>query len=177
MLQRPSWSIFSTPSRLRFVANGLLYGETVTARVLAARSTGRSSCLLTAYGRTRCSSDSMVAIIFMMEIHRLALSVHTKNESLHGEAAFTYVVAVDGAWNLHYLLMASIWPVMLYTRARKLWRLSRFNIPVPNRFSTSLDLVGGMLRILAAIKKWGGIWLSSGFLLSAIMNGIILLQY
>jgi hypothetical protein len=68
---------------------------------------------------------------------------------------------------------------MLYARGSQImetWQIQHTG--AQSILTTSLNLVGGMLRILTTIKEVG--WdmaVLSGFLLSAFMNGVMFLQY
>jgi hypothetical protein len=157
-----------------------IYGETICAANAAFYGLLEGHPL-TAYGENGALLFQSVAIIFMMWQFTDAPKVSTQERVLASGLGVAYVVGVTTmlTTDLHYLLMASIWPVMLYARGSQIietWQIQHTG--AQSILTTSLNLVGGMLRILTTIKEVG--WdmaVLSGFLLSAIMNGVMFLQY
>jgi hypothetical protein len=136
---------------------------------------------VTAYGENGALLIQSVAIILMMWQFTDAPKVSTQERVLASGFSAAYVVGVTTMLtkDLHYLLMASVWPVMLYARGSQImetWQIQHTG--AQSILTTTLNLVGGMLRILTTIKEVG--WdmaVLSGFLLSAIMNAVMFLQY
>jgi hypothetical protein len=136
---------------------------------------------LTAYGENGALLFQSMAIIFMMWHFTETPKVSMQERVLAGGFAGVYVVAVTTMLtkDLHYLLMAAIWPVLLYARGSQIMETWQIQHTGANSIlTTTLNLVGGMLRILTTIKEVG--WdmaVLSGFILSASMNAVVFLQY
>ncbi|KAG7351072.1 PQ loop repeat domain containing protein [Nitzschia inconspicua] len=77
-----------------------------------------------------------------------------------------------------YMLMSSTWPVMLYARGTQVWETFRVqhtgNLSI---VTTSMNLVGSLIRILTTIQETGDLVVLGGYLLSGGLSFIMFVQY
>jgi mannose-P-dolichol utilization defect protein 1 len=77
-----------------------------------------------------------------------------------------------------YLLMSTTWPVMLYARGSQVFET--FSVKHTGNLSivtTSMNLVGSLIRILTTLKETGDMVVLSGYLLSGSLSFIMFVQY
>jgi mannose-P-dolichol utilization defect 1 len=77
-----------------------------------------------------------------------------------------------------YLLMSSTWPVMLYARGSQVWET--FQVQHTGNLSivtTSMNLVGAIIRILTTLHETGDSVVLGGYLLSGGLSLIMFVQY
>jgi len=77
-----------------------------------------------------------------------------------------------------HLLMGSTWPIMLYARGSQVFET--FSVKHTGNLSivtTSMSLVGSMIRILTTIKETGDMVVISGYLLSGSLSLMMFIQY
>lgn len=77
-----------------------------------------------------------------------------------------------------YLLMSTTWPVMLYARGSQVYET--FSVGHTGNLSivtTSMNLVGSLIRILTTIKETGDMVVLSGYLLSGSLSLMMFIQY
>jgi mannose-P-dolichol utilization defect protein 1 len=77
-----------------------------------------------------------------------------------------------------YLLMSSTWPVMLYARGSQV--LETFRVKQTGNLSiitTSMSLVGALIRIGTTLKETGDTVVLSGYLLSCSLSFAMFVQY
>jgi mannose-P-dolichol utilization defect protein 1 len=77
-----------------------------------------------------------------------------------------------------YLLMSTTWPVMLYARGSQVYET--FSVKHTGNLSivtTSMNLVGSLIRILTTLKETGDMVVLSGYLLSGSLSFIMFVQY
>lgn len=93
------------------------------------------------------------------------------------------VVYLGGVMNVlpdeyRHLLMSSTWPVMLYARGSQVFETFMAkhtgNLSI---VTTSMNLVGGIIRILTTIKETGDMVVIAGYLLSVSLNLMMFIQY
>lgn len=77
-----------------------------------------------------------------------------------------------------YLLMSSTWPVMLYARGTQVWETFRVkNTGNLSVVTTSMNLVGSLIRILTTLQETGDIVVLGGYLLSGGLSFVMFVQY
>lgn len=77
-----------------------------------------------------------------------------------------------------YLLMSTTWPVMLYARGSQV--AETFSVKHTGNLSivtTTMNLVGSLIRILTTLKETGDMVVLSGYLLSGSLSFIMFVQY
>lgn len=95
--------------------------------------------------------------------------------------ALGYLIAVTRLlteeW--HYLLMASVWPIMLASRGSQVLQTYRLKHTGANSVITlAMSLFGACIRILTTLKEVGlDIHVIGGFLLSVGLNSVLFGQY
>jgi len=94
-----------------------------------------------------------------------------------------FVVYLGGVMKLlpddyRHLLMSSTWPVMLYARGSQVFET--FLVRHTGNLSivtTSMNLVGAIIRILTTIKETGDMVVISGYVLSGSLSLMMFIQY
>jgi mannose-P-dolichol utilization defect protein 1 len=136
---------------------------------------------VTAYGENVALLIQSVVIILMMFQFTVDPKVSTQERVIATGLAVAYVAGVATMLpeDLHYLLMGSILPVMLFARGSQIFEtLMVQHTGAQSIVTTAMNLVGGILRILTTIKEVG--WdmaVLSGLLVGTIMNVVMFLQY
>lgn len=77
-----------------------------------------------------------------------------------------------------YVLLSSTWPVMLYARGTQV--LETFRVKHTGNLSivtTSMNLVGSLIRILTTLQETGDSVVLGGYLLSGGLSFIMFVQY
>jgi len=77
-----------------------------------------------------------------------------------------------------YLLMSSTWPVMLYARGSQV--LETFSVRHTGNLSivtTSMNLIGAVIRIMTTLKETGDMVVISGYILSGSLSAMMFIQY
>lgn len=106
------------------------------------------------------------------------VQVHEKIMVVVGYGAYVLVVLQFLPDDLRYLLMSSTWPVMLYARGTQV--LETFRAKSTGQLSivtTSMNLVGSLIRIGTTLKETGDMIVLSGYLLSGGLSFIMFVQY
>jgi hypothetical protein len=78
---------------------------------------------------------------------------------------------------MRYLLMSSTWPVMLYARGSQV--LATFQVKHTGQLSivtTSMNLVGSLIRIGTTLKETGDMVVLSGYILSGVLSFLMFVQ-
>jgi mannose-P-dolichol utilization defect protein 1 len=76
------------------------------------------------------------------------------------------------------MLMSATWPVMLYARGSQV--LETYGVKHTGNLSivtTSMNLVGALIRILTTINETGDVVVLAGYLLSGGLSFIMFVQY
>ena len=97
---------------------------------------------------------------------------------LLGYIAYVVVVLQFLPDDMRYLLMSSTWPVMLYARGTQV--LETFQAKSTGQLSivtTSMNLVGSLIRIGTTLKETGDMVVLSGYLLSGGLSLIMFVQH
>lgn len=80
--------------------------------------------------------------------------------------------------DMQYLLMSSTWPVMLYARGSQVFET--FQVKHTGQLSivtTSMNLVGALIRIGTTMKETGDTVVLAGYLLSCALSLLMFVQY
>lgn len=80
--------------------------------------------------------------------------------------------------DMRYLLMSSTWPVMLYARGSQVFET--FQVKHTGQLSivtTSMNLVGALIRIGTTMKETGDTVVLAGYLLSCALSLLMFVQY
>ena len=112
------------------------------------------------------------------EFSSTPVQVHEKIMSFVGYGAYVLVVLQFLPDDMRYLLMSSTWPVMLYARGTQV--LETFRAKSTGQLSivtTSMNLVGSLIRIGTTLKETGDMVVLSGYLLSGGLSFIMFVQY
>lgn len=135
---------------------------------------------ISAYGEN--VSMGMQSIIVVLLIWRYSEPKVSRFEwSLAVTVAAIYLMFVTMILprNLAYVLMASIWPIMLTGRGLQIWETFRLkHTGAQSIVTVSMSLGGSAVRILTTLKEVG--WdraVLMGFFLSVTLNLILFLQY
>ncbi len=134
---------------------------------------------LTAYGENMALLLQTVVIILM--IWHYDKTIGMQEHLLVTGVAAGYVVAVGQILpsEYHYILPASIWPILIFSRGTQIWET--YTIKHTGSLSiitTSLNVAGSVARIFTTIAEvgWDMVMLS-GFFLSSSLNIIMAVQY
>jgi len=80
--------------------------------------------------------------------------------------------------NYFYLLVSSSWPVMLYARGSQVFETYMFkstgNLSI---VTTSMNLIGSLIRILTTLKETGDVVVLLGYILSSSLSMVMFVQY
>lgn len=148
-------------------ANGALYGLL-------------SGHPITAYGENVALLLQSIVIILMMW-QFASPSTATLDRLMVGMASAAYIVVTTMIIpkSYHYLLMTSIMPVLLYSRGSQIMETFRCkHTGAQSIVTTSMSLVGVLIRVLTTIKEVGWDMAVLGtFLLSCLLNLIMFVQY
>lgn len=85
-----------------------------------------------------------------------------------------YVLPED----MRYLLLSSTWPVMLYARGSQVYET--FQVKHTGQLSivtTSMNLVGALIRIGTTLKETGDTVVLAGYFLSCALSLLMFAQY
>jgi mannose-P-dolichol utilization defect protein 1 len=79
----------------------------------------------------------------------------------------------------HYLLMASVWPILLYARGSQIVETYQLkHTGAQSIVSTSMNLLGSSIRILTTLQEVGmDVAVLSGYVLGIVTSGIMVIQY
>lgn len=105
----------------------------------------------------------------------------TSNEKIGAVLVFAvYVGAILNALpeDKRYLLMSTTWPVMLYARGSQVYET--YLVKQTGSLSivtTSMNLVGAIIRILTTLKETGDMVVVSGYLLSGSLSFFMFAQH
>lgn len=105
----------------------------------------------------------------------------TSNEKIG--AVLVFAVYVGAILNVlpedkRYLLMSATWPVMLYARGSQVYET--YLVKQTGSLSivtTSMNLVGAIIRILTTLKETGDMVVVSGYLLSGSLSFLMFAQH
>lgn len=136
---------------------------------------------VTAYGENGALVIQSVAIVLMMWHFTDTPKVSTQERVIVAVFTVAYVVGITTMLpeDLHYLLLATVLPVLIYSRGSQIYETMQLqHTGAQSIVTTSLNLVGGSIRILTTIKEVGwDIAVLSGYFLGASLSFVMFLQY
>jgi mannose-P-dolichol utilization defect protein 1 len=104
--------------------------------------------------------------------------VQEKGLVLLGFGVYVFAVMQLLPEDMQYLLMSSTWPVMLYARGSQVFET--FQVKHTGQLSivtTSMNLVGALIRIGTTMKETGDTVVLAGYLLSCALSLLMFVQY
>jgi len=136
-----------------------------------------------AYGENVSLLIQSIVILLMLwqfeDDPKSAVSLREKSAVIAFAASYLVFATTILPSHLHHLLMASIYPIMLYARGSQIVATYRIghtgNLSV---ITTSMSFAGSLVRIMTTIKEVG--WdfaVLIGFFLSVGLNWILFVQY
>jgi len=136
----------------------------------------------TAYGENISLMLQNAVLILMVWNFSIKTSspVKSQEKALVVLCSVIYLVAVIKALPEEYwhLLMRSTWPVMLYARGSQVFAtFSEGHTGNLSIVTTSMNLLGAIIRILTTIKETGDMVVISGYLLSGSLSLMMFVQY
>jgi mannose-P-dolichol utilization defect 1 len=136
----------------------------------------------TAYGENASLLVQNVVLVAMMWTYlgRTTSPVKVQEQVLVVLGFAIYFISVLSFLprDYRYLLMSATWPVMLYARGSQV--METFSVKHTGNLSivtTTMNLVGSLIRILTTIKETGDMVVLSGYLLSGSLSFIMFVQY
>ncbi len=108
----------------------------------------------------------------------IPVQVQEKTMVVLGYTAYVLVVMNFLPNDMRYLLMSGTWPVMLYARGTQV--LETFQVKHTGQLSivtTTMNLVGSLIRIGTTLKETGDMVVLSGYLLSGGLSLLMFVQY
>ena len=133
----------------------------------------------TAYGENGALLLQNVIIILMAwQFATTKVTVQEKITVTVAAILYLFVTLTLLPEEYRYLLMAMIWPVLLYARGSQV--LETFRSKHTGNLSivtTGLNLGGGLARIATTMKETGDQTVLAGFILSVALNFIMFCQY
>jgi mannose-P-dolichol utilization defect protein 1 len=120
------------------------------------------------------------AILVLMAWRFCSTPVHAKEKIMVVLGFGLYIVGVLNFLpeDMRYLLMSSTWPVMLYARGSQV--LATFQDKHTGQLSivtTSMNLVGSLIRIGTTLKETGDMVVLSGYILSGVLSFLMFVQH
>jgi mannose-P-dolichol utilization defect protein 1 len=106
------------------------------------------------------------------------VNVQEKIFSVGGFVAFSIFVMCYLPEDSRYLLMSATWPVMIYARGSQI--LATYQVKHTGNLSivtTSMNLVGALIRVGTTIQETGDIVVMAGYVLSFILSFGMFVQY
>ena len=122
--------------------------------------------------------QNIVLILMAWQFSSTPVKVQEKILVLVGYGAYVLLVLQFLPEDMRYLLMSSTWPVMLYARGTQV--LETFQAKSTGQLSivtTSMNLVGSLIRIGTTLKETGDMVVLSGYLLSGGLSLLMFVQY
>lgn len=106
------------------------------------------------------------------------VSMQEKAISSGGMVAFSISVIYFLPEDLRYLLMSGTWPVMIYARGSQI--LETFQVKHTGNLSivtTSMNLVGSLIRVGTTVQETGDVVILAGYILSFLLSFAMFVQY
>eukprot|EP00536_Pseudo-nitzschia_multiseries_P007973 jgi/Psemu1/256770/estExt_Genewise1Plus.C_1930037 len=163
------------------ISRNSLYGEAVVYANSALYGF-LSGHPFTAYGEnaTLVVQNAALVVLTWNFLSKASTPVDLKEKALVTVGFMLYFVCVlkflsEDYW---HLLLSSAWPLMLYARGSQV--LETFSLKQTGSLSivtTSMSLVGAIIRILTTIKETGDMVVVSGYVLSGSLSLMMFVQY
>mmetsp|Transcript_14766 Transcript_14766/g.23091 ORF Transcript_14766/g.23091 Transcript_14766/m.23091 type:complete len:260 (-) Transcript_14766:951-1730(-) len=136
---------------------------------------------ITAYGENLAlNGQTMVLVLTIWKLQdKPPVSMQHIVTALTGYVSYCFAALYLLPEEMQYLLLASNWPLLLYSRGSQILTTQQLKHTGPQSIITiTLNLVGVLIRILTTISEVGwDMTLLSGFALSAVMSFILFVQY
>eukprot|EP00934_Nitzschia_sp_Nitz4_P003912 Nitzschia sp. Nitz4//scaffold347_size17400//11893//12750//NITZ4_008836-RA/size17400-augustus-gene-0.35-mRNA-1//-1//CDS//3329548669//3902//frame0 len=133
----------------------------------------------TAYGENlSLLAQNIVLVLMAWQYSASPVPASEKPLAVLGFAVFVVGVLNVLPEEYRYLLMSSTWPVMLYARGSQV--LETFQVKHTGQLSivtTTMNLVGSLIRIGTTLKETGDTVMLAGYLLSGGLSLLMFLQY
>jgi len=95
-----------------------------------------------------------------------------------GYGAYVFAVVQILPEDMRYLLLSSTWPVMLYARGSQVYETAQVkHTGQLSIVTTTMNLVGALIRIGTTMKETGDNVVLAGYLLSCALSLIMFVQY
>jgi len=134
---------------------------------------------LTAYGEN--AALILQSIVIVLLAWKFTPSVTFTEKAVVGVIAFAYSVFVSNILppNQYYLLMAAIWPAMIYARGSQIYATYQVkHTGAQSIITTTMNLAGSSIRILTTLKEVGwDVPALTGFGISVVLNSIAFVQH
>jgi mannose-P-dolichol utilization defect 1 len=122
--------------------------------------------------------QNVILVFLSWQYSTSPVSVQEKGLVFLGYGAYVFVVVQVLPEDLRYLLMSSTWPVMLYARGSQVFET--FQVKHTGQLSivtTSMNLVGALIRIGTTMTETGDSVVLAGYLLSCALSLLMFVQY
>jgi mannose-P-dolichol utilization defect protein 1 len=133
----------------------------------------------TAYGEnSSLLVQNVVLVVLSWKFSTSIISSQEKGTAIVGFATFVFGILNFLPESQRYLLMSSTWPVMLYARGSQV--LETYQVKHTGNLSiatTSLNLVGALIRVATTFKETGDMVVISGYILSLSLSFAMFVQY
>jgi len=122
--------------------------------------------------------QNFVLIAMAWNLSATPVTAQEKLVSSGGFVAFSIFVMYLLPENLWYLLMSGTWPVMMYARGSQI--LETFQVKHTGNLSivtTSMNLVGSLIRVGTTVQETGDKIILAGYILSFLLSFAMFVQY
>lgn len=122
--------------------------------------------------------QNFVLIAMAWNLSATPVSPLEKVTSTGGFVAFSIFIMYFLPENLRYLLMSGTWPVMIYARGSQI--LGTFQVKQTGNLSiltTSMNLVGSLIRVGTTVQETGDVVVLAGYILSFLLSLAMFFQY
>ena len=122
--------------------------------------------------------QNIVLVLMAWQFSAKPVGAQEKTMAVLGYAVYVIVVLYLLPEDMRYLLMTSTWPVMLYARGTQVFETYQAkHTGQLSIVTTSMNLVGALIRIATTLKETGDMVVLSGFLLSGALSSLMFFQY
>jgi mannose-P-dolichol utilization defect 1 len=122
--------------------------------------------------------QNIILVLLAWQYSSTPVGVQEKVLVVLGYGAYVIAVMKLLPEDMLYLLMSSTWPVMLYARGSQVF--ATFQVKHTGQLSivtTSMNLVGALIRIGTTMKETGDTVVLAGYLLSCALSLLMFVQY
>ncbi|CAJ1952512.1 unnamed protein product [Cylindrotheca closterium] len=122
--------------------------------------------------------QNFVLIAMAWNLSATPVLTQEKVISSGGFVAFSIAVMYLLPEDLRYLLMSGTWPVMIYARGSQI--LETFQVKHTGNLSivtTSMNLVGSLIRVGTTVQETGDVVILAGYILSFLLSFAMFVQY
>lgn len=122
--------------------------------------------------------QNFILIAMAWDLSVTPVTMQEKVVSSGGFVAFSIFVMYLLPDNLRSLLMSGTWPVMIYARGSQI--LETFQVKHTGNLSivtTSMNLVGALIRVGTTVQETGDVVILAGYVLSFLLSFAMFVQY